>query len=57
MKLVYQELVDTAQTGSDYSKLDRPTILLAAENHNTATAENLDEYYLDIPAFLRRQAD
>jgi len=57
MKLVDQELVDTAQTGSDYSKLDRPTILRAAENHNTATAENLDEDYLDIPAFLRRQAD
>jgi len=43
--------------GSDYSKLDRPTVLRAAEDNNTATAGSLDEDYLDIPAFLRRQAD
>ena len=57
IKLVNQELADTAQMSSDYSKLDRPTVLRAAEDNNTAAAGGLDEDYLDIPAFLRRQAD
>jgi cell division protein FtsZ len=45
----------------DYSKLDRPTVLRQnAARHversiDSAAAPNLD--YLDIPAFLRRQAD
>jgi cell division protein FtsZ len=41
----------------DYGKLDRPTVM-----RNSSAAERLrtdkdDEEYLDIPAFLRRQAD
>ncbi len=42
----------------DYGQLDRPTVIrnkVAGERYATGTAGNLD--YLDIPAFLRRQAD
>jgi len=45
----------------DYGKLDRPTVMRkqavgnTALKQNAATARDLD--YLDIPAFLRRQAD
>ena len=52
-----RRLADTTQAGGDYSNLDRPTVLRAAESHNMETAQGLDEDYLDIPAFLRRQAD
>jgi len=42
----------------DYGQLDRPTVIrnkVAGERYGAATDGNLD--YLDIPAFLRRQAD
>jgi len=42
----------------DYGQLDRPTVIrnkVAGERYATGTDGNLD--YLDIPAFLRRQAD
>ncbi len=42
----------------DYGQLDRPTVIrnkVASERYATDTGGNLD--YLDIPAFLRRQAD
>ena len=42
----------------DYDKLDRPTVIrnkVAAERYATGTDGSMD--YLDIPAFLRRQAD
>jgi len=42
----------------DYEKLDRPTVIrnkVAGERYATGTDGSLD--YLDIPAFLRRQAD
>ena len=42
----------------DYHQLDRPTVIrnkVAGERYATGTDGNLD--YLDIPAFLRRQAD
>ncbi|MCF7981897.1 MAG: cell division protein FtsZ [Pseudomonadales bacterium] len=45
----------------DYGKLDRPTVMRkqalgnAAIDHSSAAARDMD--YLDIPAFLRRQAD
>jgi cell division protein FtsZ len=52
-------LVQKTKTGEvDYGKLDRPTVMrqhprkISGGGNN---AENLD--YLDIPAFLRRQAD
>ena len=45
----------------DYGKLDRPTVMRkqalgnVAIDHSSAAARDMD--YLDIPAFLRRQAD
>jgi cell division protein FtsZ len=42
----------------DYDKLDRPTVIrnkVAGERYATGTDGGMD--YLDIPAFLRRQAD
>lgn len=44
----------------DYSNLDRPTVMrkqAAASNAQQAVQEDKDMEYLDIPAFLRRQAD
>ena len=50
------------KTASDYRQLDRPTVMRQnaahREQHAVATAvEDRDMEYLDIPAFLRRQAD
>lgn len=49
----------TADGGLNYAVLDKPTIM---RNQNSSAAPKLDEKardmeYLDIPAFLRRQAD
>jgi cell division protein FtsZ len=50
-------------TGSDYRKLDRPTIMRNQQQAAVAreaapkVVEDRDMEYLDIPAFLRRQAD
>jgi len=46
----------------DYNALDRPTVMrtggrAAAASARVAPAEEKDMEYLDIPAFLRRQAD
>ena len=55
----------------DYSQLDRPTVMrtsganalkrepaaAAASSTAAAPSEDRDMEYLDIPAFLRRQAD
>ncbi|MEW8207034.1 MAG: cell division protein FtsZ, partial [Candidatus Thiodiazotropha taylori] len=56
------KLVDSQepqQVPEDYRELDRPTVLRNSNSDRSAavtTADgNLD--YLDIPAFLRRQAD
>jgi cell division protein FtsZ len=51
-------LVKNAKTGTpDYHELDRPTVIRQTKKVAAAgnQAEDLD--YLDIPAFLRRQAD
>ena len=52
-------LVQKTKTGEvDYGKLDRPTVMRQHPRKGSVgsnSAENLD--YLDIPAFLRRQAD
>ena len=55
------EQVARKQTGEvDYSQLDRPTVLrqssAASEERQESDTEG-DMAYLDIPAFLRRQAD
>ncbi len=57
------KLVQNSKTGEmDYSKLERPTIIrnksaAAPAARYGATAEENSMDYLDIPAFLRRQAD
>ncbi len=49
------------KTASDYRQLDRPTVMRKSapsrEAVATAPVEDRDMEYLDIPAFLRRQAD
>ena len=53
------KLVDKKPDGAiDYGKLERPTVIrkqVANERFTSARGTDLD--YLDIPAFLRRQAD
>jgi cell division protein FtsZ len=53
------KLVDKKPDGIvDYGKLERPTVIRKqVANERFATAQNADMDYLDIPAFLRRQAD
>ena len=41
---------------TDYQKLDRPTVI-RQQNGGEAKAAGSDMDYLDIPAFLRKQAD
>jgi cell division protein FtsZ len=56
VKLVVNKPVVTAEV--DYGQLDRPTVLRNQPDQSRAVKNhegNLD--YLDIPAFLRRQAD
>ena len=52
-------VVDRNNSGEvDYEKLSRPTVMrkkVAGENYDPEAGGNMD--YLDIPAFLRRQAD
>ena len=52
-------VVDRTNMGDvDYEKLDRPTVIrkkVSGESYDSEMAGNMD--YLDIPAFLRRQAD
>jgi cell division protein FtsZ len=53
------KLVDKKPDGAvDYGKLERPTVIRKqVANERFAAAHNTDLDYLDIPAFLRRQAD
>ena len=52
-------VVDRTNTGEvDYDKLDRPTVIrkkVSGDKYEGEASGNMD--YLDIPAFLRRQAD
>lgn len=41
----------------DYARLDKPTIIRRGGNQTLAANQKEDLEYLDIPAFLRRQAD
>ncbi|MEM9101149.1 MAG: cell division protein FtsZ [Pseudomonadota bacterium] len=41
----------------DYNKLDRPTVLREQKNSTSKSSTSDIEEYLDIPAFLRKQAD
>ncbi len=58
------KLVQNTRTGEmDYSKLERPTVIRnktaasGGSRYGVAAAEEGSMDYLDIPAFLRRQAD
>lgn len=63
MKLVQKEVVASravqAEGDVDYDDFDRPTVIrqqrVVGENFNSPLDADLD--YLDVPAFLRRQAD
>ena len=60
VRLVNSDIVDHAPTAADYRDMDSPTVVRkdrqAARSYVEA-AKNNDMDYLDIPAFLRRQAD
>jgi len=60
VRLVNSDVVEPAPTQSDYSNLDVPTSIRRSPRAAQAyveAAEDKDMDYLDIPAFLRRQAD
>ena len=41
----------------DYHHLERPAVIRRRNLGNTALAQEHDADYLDVPAFLRQQAD
>jgi cell division protein FtsZ len=55
------KLISKTNAGEvDYNKLDRPTVIrnqTTAADQNGISADNTNLDYLDVPAFLRRQAD
>jgi cell division protein FtsZ len=59
VKLIYQSEAQSSTEEPQYEALDRPTVIRAqtAAATKAATAEDTSLDYLDIPAFLRRQAD
>ncbi len=48
---------ETSAEKVDYRDFDRPTVIRQKSSAESNLAVNNDEEYLDIPAFLRRQAD
>jgi cell division protein FtsZ len=62
-KVVVDNTKRSAATGQpDYAELDKPAVMRAAASQGSAATaqplpEDRDMEYLDIPAFLRRQAD
>ncbi|WP_211824649.1 cell division protein FtsZ [Kistimonas asteriae] len=61
VKKVVDNAAKTADGNVNYSELDRPTILrkkaVAGSDVDGSPSAKTDTDYLDIPAFLRRQAD
>ncbi|WP_144394038.1 cell division protein FtsZ [Pleionea sediminis] len=58
VKLVSKTEENLKPDGStDYQKLDRPTVIRQQNGGETKNAAGSDMDYLDIPAFLRKQAD
>ena len=52
------KLVKPSSDGQiDYKRLDRPTVIRNQATEQQASGLDADSDYLDIPAFLRRQAD
>jgi len=61
-KKVVDNTISKADGSVDYKKLDRPTVMRGsnaqpAQQSVPESSSNKDMDYLDIPAFLRRQAD
>jgi len=52
VKLIQQDNVNV-----DYKDFERPTVIRNKDVDNGAGSNEQDPDYLDIPAFLRRQAD
>ena len=50
-------LVKTANSSLDYNDFDRPTVMRNEDADEQVPTLDKDAEYLDIPAFLRRQAD
>ena len=48
---------NAAGGGVDYKELERPTVMRNQAPKANVDPVNTDPEYLDIPAFLRRQAD
>ena len=51
------KLVKETQGSVDYKELERPTVMRNRNSQSGANPAEQDPDYLDIPAFLRRQAD
>lgn len=51
------KLVQNAAESVDYKDFDQPTVIRKKTNDNEESSLESDPDYLDIPAFLRRQAD
>jgi cell division protein FtsZ len=51
------KLVQEAHTRVNYKDFERPTVIRNKDVNHGAGADEQDPDYLDIPAFLRRQAD
>ncbi|MEE8320989.1 MAG: cell division protein FtsZ, partial [Gammaproteobacteria bacterium] len=51
------KLVQDAGGDVDYKKFDRPTVIRNQTSEPEISSFEGDPDYLDIPAFLRRQAD
>ena len=59
VKLV-DPVADNIETEAPYKEFDRPTVLRSEQQSKSKDSRDDDDYdeeYLDIPAFLRRQAD
>ena len=56
-ELSKMKLVQSASSVVDYEELERPTIMRNQDAHESSNSPTDDPDYLDIPAFLRRQAD
>ncbi len=60
VRLVQPERPKSAPTKTDYKEMDRPTVIRQGRDASRSyggAAQQIDMDYLDIPAFLRRQAD
>jgi len=60
VRLVQAERAKSAPTKTDYKDMDRPTVIRQGRDASRSyggAAQQIDMDYLDIPAFLRRQAD